>query len=208
MSAGSRGRGGLRLPGFFLIEPESLSLTDLVGDLEGELLLLVGDSGGRSVVLSLSLESVLLFFFGEDLEKKVGRTIGGMTKGVVRVGSHFKSLQSADGGRRIAHCPYPCIRRKVVRFKAFLSVPATPSMLEEDAGRKDLPLRLAASEILFTVRRLRCAHRMLLNQKSRETDITCVAPAHRYHIHRKSQIYLVCERLVPEGCKHWETVDR
>lgn len=77
VSVGSRGRGGLRLPGFFLIEPESLSLTDFVGDLEGELLLLVGESGGRSVVLSLSLESVLLFFFGEDLEKKVGRTIGG-----------------------------------------------------------------------------------------------------------------------------------
>lgn len=73
---GSRGRGGLRLPGFFLIEPESFSLTDLVGDLEGELLL-VGESGGRSVVLSLSLESVLLFFFGEDLERKLGRTIGG-----------------------------------------------------------------------------------------------------------------------------------
>ena len=72
----SKERGGLRLPEFFLIEPDSLSLTDLVGDLEGELL--VGESGGRSVVLSLSFESVLCFFFGEDLEeKKVGRTIGG-----------------------------------------------------------------------------------------------------------------------------------
>jgi hypothetical protein len=67
-------RGGLRLAEFFLMELDSFSLTDLVGDLDGELLL-EGEGGGRSVVLSFSLESVLCFFFGEDLEKKVGRTM-------------------------------------------------------------------------------------------------------------------------------------
>ena len=87
-------RGGLRLAEFFLIEPDSFSFTDLVGDLEGELL--VGeDGGGRSVVLSLSFESVLCFFFGEDLEKKVGRTMGD------------------DDGWGIRH--YPCIQAPKVR---------------------------------------------------------------------------------------------
>lgn len=56
------------------MERGSLSLCDLVGDLVGELL--VGEGGGRSVVLSLSFESILCFFFGEDLEKKFGRTMG------------------------------------------------------------------------------------------------------------------------------------
>lgn len=75
MSIASGWRGGLRLAELFLIEPDSFSFTDLVGDLEGELV--VGEGGGgRSVVLSLSFESVLCFFFGEDLEKKVGRTMG------------------------------------------------------------------------------------------------------------------------------------
>lgn len=80
VSIASGWRGSLRLAEFFLIEPDSFSFTDLVGDLEGELL--VGeDGGGRSVVLSLSFESVLCFFFGEDLEKKVGRTMGMTTDG-------------------------------------------------------------------------------------------------------------------------------
>lgn len=92
---GSRGRGGLRLPEVFLIEPDSLSLTDLVGDLEGELL--VGESGGRSVVLSLSLELVLCFFFGEVLEKMFGRTMGddeGGGRG--RTAKSFTGLRTAD----------------------------------------------------------------------------------------------------------------
>ncbi len=74
VSVVSSWRGGLRLAEFFLMELDSFSLTDLVGDLDGELLL-EGEGGGISVVLSFSLESVLCFFFGEDLEKKVGRTM-------------------------------------------------------------------------------------------------------------------------------------
>lgn len=91
VSVVSRWRGGLRLPEFFLIELDSFSLTDLVGDFEGELL--VGEDGGRSVVLGLSFESVLGFFFGEDLEKKVGRTMGDDEGGRGRTS---KVLQFAD----------------------------------------------------------------------------------------------------------------
>lgn len=44
-----------------------------MGDFDGDLLL-DGD-GEKPVILILSLESLGAFFFGEDLEKKAGRTM-------------------------------------------------------------------------------------------------------------------------------------
>lgn len=155
VSVASSGRGGLRLPEFFLIEPDSLSLTDLVGDLEGELL--VGESGGMSVVFSRSFESVLCFFFGEVLEKKVGRTMGDDEGAGLRGGVALqKSSQCADGGLQTALIP--ASDGKVVRFKAFQCPDAVSARI--DGRRNPLPLRSAAWNF-FNVRRLKYAHRGL-----------------------------------------------
>lgn len=99
---GSSWRGGLRRAEFFLIELDSFSLADLVGDLECELV--GGSDGGRSVVRSRSLGSVevvvLCFFFGEVLEKKVGRTMGDNGEGSFRVALP-NSGRLCEGGERM-----------------------------------------------------------------------------------------------------------
>ena len=66
-------RGDPRLSGIFLLARGSRSLTTLVGDLDDDRL--IGEGNEKSVILDRSLESLVGFFLGEDLEKKPGRTM-------------------------------------------------------------------------------------------------------------------------------------
>ena len=98
----------LRIPEFFLLERDSRS--DLVGDLESDLL--VGDGGNESVEALSALELLVDFFLGEDL-RKPGRTIEKMMAAAPGYSSTDPTRACESG--------YPCIETAIPALSYFLS---------------------------------------------------------------------------------------